>query len=99
MEEIGWKKYKDILKQSKTVGEWEALGYSVNGENKPTVVTGAMAIFGSKIGSFWGNLNGDFTTLTADLWFSRMFNRYTGNVVSKKGSVSSRNTVVDVLKK
>ena len=58
-----------------------------------------MAMLGSKIGSFWGNLNGDFNTLTADLWFSRMFNRYTGNVVSKKATEKSKQTTLDELKK
>ena len=58
-----------------------------------------MAMLGSKIGSFWGNLNGDFSTLTADLWFSRMFNRHTGNVVSKKGSEKSKQATLNELKK
>jgi len=95
----GWKKYKNTLQETKTVKEWEAEGYKVNGENKTTKITGAMAMLGSKIGSFWGNLNGDFNTLTADLWFSRMFNRYTGNVVSKKATEKSKQTTLDELKK
>jgi hypothetical protein len=40
-------------------------------------VTGWMA-FGPKIGSFINNLHGDYSTLTADLWFSRTWNRVTG---------------------
>jgi hypothetical protein len=95
----GWENYKNILQEIKTVKEWEAEGYKVNGENKTTEITGAMAMLGSKIGSFWGNLNGDFNTLTADLWFSRMFNRYTGNVVSKKATEKSKQTTLDELKK
>ncbi len=95
----GWEKYKNTLQETKTVKEWEAEGYKVNGENKTTKITGAMAMLGSKIGSFWGNLNGDFNTLTADLWFSRMFNRYTGNVVAKKASEKSKQTTLDELKK
>ena len=90
----GWKNYKNKLQETKTVKEWEAEGYKINGENKTTKITGAMAMLGSKIGSFWGNLNGDFDTLTADLWFSRMFNRYTGNVVAKdKTEGSKKNTL------
>ena len=95
----GWTKFKNTLQENRTVKEWEAEGYSISGENKTTKITGGMAIFGSKIGSFWGNLNGDFNTLTADLWFSRNFNRYTGNVVSKKGNVKSKQTTLDELKK
>jgi hypothetical protein len=95
----GWENYKNTLQETKTVKEWEAEGYKVNGENKTTEITGAMTMLGSKIGSFWGNLNGDFSTLTADLWFSRMFNRYTGNVVSKKGSEKSKQATLNELKK
>ena len=95
----GWEKYKNTLQETKTVKEWEAEGYKINGENKTTKITGAMVMLGSKIGSFWGNLNGDFNTLTADLWFSRMFNRYTGNVVAKKASEKSKQTTLDELKK
>lgn len=40
-------------------------------------VTGWM-VFGPKIGSFINNLHGDYTTLTADLWFSRTWNRILG---------------------
>ena len=41
------------------------------------VVTGWM-VFGPKIGSFINNLHGDYSTLTADLWFSRTWNRVLG---------------------
>jgi hypothetical protein len=40
-------------------------------------VTGWM-VFGPKIGSFINNLHGDYSTLTADLWFSRTWNRLLG---------------------
>jgi len=40
-------------------------------------VTGWM-VFGPKIGSFINNLHGDYSTLTADLWFSRTWNRILG---------------------
>jgi hypothetical protein len=35
-------------------------------------------VFGPKIGSFINNLHGDYSTLTADLWFSRTWNRMLG---------------------
>jgi hypothetical protein len=41
------------------------------------IVTGWM-VFGPKIGSFINNLHGDYSTLTADLWFSRSWNRILG---------------------
>jgi hypothetical protein len=81
IDEIGWQETKKILQSEKTVKEWkDDIGGSYN-EQVTERITGAMAVLGSKIGSFWGNLNGDFSTLTADLWFTRNFNRYTGNVV------------------
>ena len=41
------------------------------------IVTGWM-VFGPKIGSFINNLHGDYSTLTADLWFTRSWNRILG---------------------
>ena len=96
--DMGFKAYKDLLKEEKTRKEWERLGYKIVGENMDTKLTGAMVIFGSKIGSFWGNLNGDFSTLTADLWFSRMFNRYTGNTVANDTTKSSEKTLMALIK-
>ena len=37
------------------------------------------SVFGPKIGSFMNNLNGDYSTLTADLWFTRTWNRLLGH--------------------
>jgi len=96
--EMGFKAYKDLLKEEKTRKEWERQGYKIVGENMDMKLTGAMVIFGSKIGSFWGNLNGDFSTLTADLWFSRMFNRYTGNTVANDTTKSSEKTLMALVK-
>jgi hypothetical protein len=48
----------------------------VEGQADQTV-TGWM-VFGPKIGSFINNLHGDYSTLTADLWFSRSWNRILG---------------------
>ncbi|CAB4135978.1 hypothetical protein UFOVP301_45, partial [uncultured Caudovirales phage] len=85
IDKIGAEDTFKLLKEVKTVREWNKLGYEVTGEVVDAKVTGAMAIMGSKIGSFFGNLNGDFTSLTADLWFSRSWNRYTGNMESLVG--------------
>ena len=73
-----------------TVSEWNAylkknknLWYdgkplSVDGQ-ADQMVTG-FSVFGPKIGSFINNLHGDYSTLTADLWFTRTWNRILGNV-------------------
>lgn len=49
-------------------------GYAIDDELK------GWAVFGPKIGSFGNNLDGDFKTLTADLWFSRTWNRMLGSM-------------------
>jgi hypothetical protein len=47
-------------------------------------------VFGPKIGSFINNLHGDYSTLTADLWFSRTWNRILGfSFVYKSGLEAS----------
>ena len=99
IDEKGFSEFKELLQTEKTVKEWKDDGYVVGGELVSENLTGAMVILGSKIGSFWGNLNGDFSTLTADLWFSRMFNRYTGNVVAKKDIQKNKEAVISELKK
>ena len=35
-------------------------------------------VFGPKIGSFFNNLQRDFSTITMDLWYTRTMHRYTG---------------------
>lgn len=68
-----------FMRQTHSVRELKAAGF--------TDVTGRMNdrvrgwfVFGPKIGSFGNNLDGDFDTLTADLWFSRTWNRVLGNM-------------------
>jgi hypothetical protein len=79
-----------LFRKKMTVSEWNSyfkknknLYYkgeplSVDGKSDQ-MVTGFSA-FGPKIGSFINNLHGDYTTLTADLWFTRTWNRILGNV-------------------
>jgi hypothetical protein len=38
-------------------------------------------LLGPKLGSFWNNLSGNFSTLTIDLWASRTWGRYTGTLM------------------
>jgi hypothetical protein len=83
--------YADLRKffnKSDTVGNINAYLKKTKSlwfEGKPLEVEGASAqkvtgwmVFGPKIGSFINNLHGDYTTLTADLWFSRTWNRILG---------------------
>lgn len=85
----GYDKMRQLFNKTMTVGEWNAKlrqDPSLYGpDNKPLSVDGAAAqkvtgwmVFGPKIGSFINNLHGDYSTLTADLWFSRTWNRLLG---------------------
>ena len=86
----GYDRMRDLFNQKKTVAEWRKILksdptlYGVNG--KPLDVEGSSdqkvngwMVFGPKIGSFINNLHGDYSTLTADLWFSRTWNRLLGH--------------------
>ena len=89
VEKNGYDKMRDMFNQTKTVSEWDKTLrgdkdlYGPNGKplemkgGKNQKVTGWM-VFGPKIGSFINNLHGDYSTLTADLWFSRTWNRLLG---------------------
>jgi hypothetical protein len=61
-----------------TVRELKAQGYDVTGRLDDKVR--GWNVLGPKIGSFANNLDGDFNTLTADLWFSRTWNRALGTM-------------------
>ena len=88
--QYGIPKLDAMFRQKKTVSEWKkilkkdkGLHYngkplSVEGQSKQ-MVTG-FSVFGPKIGSFINNLHGDYSTLTADLWYTRTWNRILGNV-------------------
>lgn len=47
------------------------------------------AVIGPKLGSFGNNLSGDFSTLTADMWWSRTYNRWIGNILNHGGEIVS----------
>jgi hypothetical protein len=79
-----------LFRKKMTVSEWNS--YFKKNKNlwfkgKPLTVDGqadqmvtGFSVFGPKIGSFINNLHGDYTTLTADLWYTRTWNRILGNV-------------------
>lgn len=89
VEANGYDKMRELFNQKKSVSEWNKTlrdDDSLHGPNgeplqmqggKDQKVTGWM-VFGPKIGSFINNLHGDYSTLTADLWFSRTWNRLLG---------------------
>jgi hypothetical protein len=90
LENNGYDRMSDLFNQTKTVGEWNKIlreDKSLLGPGNDQLkmqggsgqkVTGWM-VFGPKIGSFINNLHGDYSTLTADLWFSRTWNRLLGH--------------------
>lgn len=86
----GYDKMRDLFAQKKSVSQWNKILkdnpelYGPDG--KPLSMQGGAnqkvtgwTVFGPKIGSFINNLSGDYSTLTADLWFSRTWNRLLGH--------------------
>ena len=67
----------DFLVSRRPVRELKAMGYKIN-DAADYEAPGAI-IFGPKLGSFHANLSGFYDMLTADLWFSRTYNRYLGH--------------------
>lgn len=85
----GYDRMRGLFNKTMTVSDWNATlrkDPSLFGpDGKPLSVEGAATqkvtgwmVFGPKIGSFINNLHGDYSTLTADLWFSRTWNRLLG---------------------
>ena len=85
----GYDRMRKVFNKTMTVGEWNALlrkdSTLYGADGKPLSMDGAASqmvtgwtVFGPKIGSFINNLHGDYSTLTADLWFSRTWNRMLG---------------------
>ncbi len=72
---------REFMNMPMTVREIKAAGFSVSGELMDSEFKGANA-FGPKIGSFYGNLNGDFSTVTMDRWFMRTHNRIAGTLTN-----------------
>jgi hypothetical protein len=86
----GFERMKDVFNQKKTVSEWRKIlkndkslygfdGKPLDVEGKANQKVTGWMVFGPKIGSFINNLHGDYSTLTADLWFSRTYNRMLGH--------------------
>jgi hypothetical protein len=81
-EQLGDQGTEDFLHSKFTVGELNARGYKISGENSDQVVYGS-AVLGPKIGNgFYQNLRGQFDSLTMDMWWMRMIGRLTGNLMN-----------------
>lgn len=81
---------RDLFGQKKTVSEWNKIlrdrpelhgpdGNPLSMQGGANQKVTGWTVFGPKIGSFINNLSGDYSTLTADLWFSRTWNRLLGH--------------------
>lgn len=89
IEKNGVDRMRQLFNERMTVSEWNSRlrkdpEFKIGGS--PLEMQGAAnqkvtgwMVFGPKIGSFINNLHGDYSTLTADLWFSRTWNRLLGH--------------------
>jgi hypothetical protein len=86
----GYDTMRNLFGQKKSVSEWNKILKNTpelhGPDGKPLSMQGGAnqkvtgwTVFGPKIGSFINNLSGDYSTLTADLWFSRTWNRLLGH--------------------
>ena len=87
---------REFFEKEMTIKELNDRGYKVSGELMSYKGRGAL-LLGPKIGSFFGNLNGHFESLTADLWFSRTWNRITGNLMQSSNIAKMRRTQNDMM--
>jgi hypothetical protein len=87
----GYAKLGEFLNRKGTVSELrkamtEQLGGTFNKEEITRLTNGELIdevipfslIFGPKLGSFFNNMSGDFSTITMDRWFMRTFGRTMG---------------------
>lgn len=82
VQEHGWKKTSEFLTTEHPVREIEEFtGMAVPSELSTARVYGALA-FGSKVGTFFNNLYGNYDSVTMDRWFMRTINRNRGNMLA-----------------
>jgi hypothetical protein len=93
--ELGTDGLRDFLEKPMSVRELGTkFGVDVSGESKNSVLPGA-AILGPKIGSFFGNLNKNFDSITMDLWLARTMHRMQGDMFGFSES-AFRNQISDM---
>lgn len=83
VDELGWQAVRDFMATKHTAKEVRdfAGASSFFGEQATAQVPGALFL-GPKLGSFFNNLYGDFSTVTMDRWFMRTMNRIRGRMLS-----------------
>ena len=87
IDELDWQAVRDFMESKHTAKEVRdfAGANSFFGEQAAAEVPGALFL-GPKLGSFFNNLYGDFSTVTMDRWFMRTVNRIRGNMLSLPAS-------------
>lgn len=87
VDELGWQAVRDFMATKHTAKEVRdfAGANSFFGEQASSEVPGALFL-GPKLGSFFNNLYGDFSTVTMDRWFMRTMNRVRGRMLSLPSS-------------
>lgn len=87
VDELGWQAVRDFMATKHTAKEVRdfAGATSFFGEQATSEVPGALFL-GPKLGSFFNNLYGDFSTVTMDRWFMRTMNRVRGRMLSLPSS-------------
>jgi len=90
LNKLGPEKMQELFNQKMPKKDWDKFirdnDFMVDHNGAPLSTKGGAnqkitgwSVFGPKIGSFMNNLNGDYSTLTADLWFTRTWNRLMGH--------------------
>ena len=90
LQKLGPQKMQEIFDRKMPKKDWDKFirenDFMVDHNGAPLSTKGGAnqkitgwSVFGPKIGSFMNNLNGDYSTLTADLWFTRTWNRLMGH--------------------
>lgn len=85
-----WFKRTATVREINNLPVIKELNQEVAGENKDQIVPFSY-ILGSKIGSFYQNLTGDYSHLTMDRWFMRFANRILGTpfIIPKESTISN----------
>jgi hypothetical protein len=93
IKDIGWEKTKDFMVQKGTVKDLrqalvDVFGWtkkqanSIGSSERVDEVVPFAVVLGPKLGSFFNNLYGDFSSVTMDRWFMRTLGRLTGTQVA-----------------
>lgn len=97
-------RFKRLLSARFTMGEFKAagakFGIRIGGKELADETVYGSMMFGPKIGNgFMQNLMGNYSPVTIDLWFMRMWGRYTGRLVGDSISDESLPRLVKGLRR